>query len=343
MNSLFRIPLVSASLMVLGALVACDRKGGQSSNDALYSGKITIGTETWPGYMPLYVAEDQGFFKEEGLDVTIKRYIGLGELSKDYLAGKMQGRANLTLDAVNEALEGLSHRVVLAIDYSAGADAIVARKGIDTVSDFKGKKVAYEPGTLEEFFVGWALLQNEMSLSDIVPVHANPEESAQLLKAGQVDVGVSHEPFLSQSIQSGTAHAVYTSKDAPGLITDILTFRADFVEAHPGTIQAILRAYFKALVFWKAHPAEAYAVMAKKFGDTPTGIARQFNEITMLSLRDNRTAFTFAVGLQSLYGNMRQTGKFVLEHNKRGNRDLDTDKLIDKRFIRDLAKEVSAL
>src|SRR3989337_2989254 len=144
---------------------------------ASYQGKIVIGTETWPGYLPLYVARDKGYFREAGLDVEIKRYIALGELSKDYVAGKIQGRANLTLDAINESLNGLDHKVILAIDYSNGSDAIVARQGIKNIPDLKGRRVAYEVGTLEEVFVAWALGENNLSLSDIVPVPGNPEES----------------------------------------------------------------------------------------------------------------------------------------------------------------------
>jgi len=182
-----------------------------------------------------------------------------------------------------------------------------------------------------------------MSMADIVSVPANAEESAKLLKAGRVDVAVSHEPFLSQFVQAKTAHTVYSSQDAPGLITDILTFRTDFMEANPATIAAILRAYFRALDFWKAHPTEACAIVAKKFKDTPTDVSQQLSGITMLGLEDNGTAFTFAPGLRSLYGNMRQIGKFVLEHNKKSPEGLDTDKLIEKRFIKDLMKGSTSL
>ena len=44
----------------------------------IYQGKIIIGTEIWPGYLPLYVAGEKGYFKEAGLDVSIKLYKGFG-------------------------------------------------------------------------------------------------------------------------------------------------------------------------------------------------------------------------------------------------------------------------
>src|SRR3989338_6180654 len=111
----------------------------------LYQEKITIGMETWPGYLALIVARDKGYFQQAGLDVEVKRYVALGELSKDYVAGKMQGRANLTLDMVNESLHGLDHRAVLVIDYSNGSDAIVANATVPQLQDIRGKRVAYEP------------------------------------------------------------------------------------------------------------------------------------------------------------------------------------------------------
>jgi NitT/TauT family transport system substrate-binding protein len=301
------------------------------------AGPITIGTETWPGYLALYVAQEKGYYRDEGLDVRIKRYVALGELSKDYLAGKMQARANLTLDAVNERLQGLDHRAVLAIDYSNGSDAIAAREGIGHVKDFAGRRVGYEPNTLEEFFLSWALAQNGLSLRDVISVPGNPEQTVALLKSGKIDVAVTHEPFLSAALQPGKIHAVYSSAQAPGLITDILTFRSDFIESRPAAVEGVIRAYFRALDFWKKHPREAHAVLAREFGTTPKSIQEQMKGIRMLDLRDNRTTFSFASGLQSLYGNMRKTGEFVQAHQEKNQlKAFATDDLIESSFIRTL-------
>jgi ABC-type nitrate/sulfonate/bicarbonate transport system substrate-binding protein len=40
----------------------------------LYSGTITIGTETWPGYIALYVAQEKDYFRDEGLNVVVRLY-----------------------------------------------------------------------------------------------------------------------------------------------------------------------------------------------------------------------------------------------------------------------------
>ena len=334
---LFRFLTAGFLLAVLG-LSACGRTTSPS-NESLYPATITIGYAVWPGYLGLYLARDKGYFREAGLNVELKSYMSLSELSKDYVAGKMQGRANLNLEAVNETLQGLDQKIVLAIDYSNGSDAIAARSDIQTLADVKGKRVGLDPNTLEEFFMAWALERNGLSLKDVTIVAASPEKAPELLKAGEVDVAVTYEPFLSQLLVDDHFHTIYSSSDAPGLIADLLTFRTDFIQAYPKTIEAILRAYFRGIRFWKEHPAEAYQILAKELNDTPDGTAKQLQGVRVLDENDNRTAFTFAAGLQSLYGNLRQVNRFVTEHQG-GNAALpDSDQLIDRSFIQTIAHD----
>lgn len=340
-----RVPvwaLVMGACLVVAAWVLLRRpptatRASQSAPSLAEAGTIAIGTETWPGYLALYVARDLGYFREAGLTVNILRYVALGELSKDYVAGKMQGRANLTFDAVNEARQGLDHKIVLAIDYSNGSDAIIANQAIASLADVKGQRVGLEPDTLEEFIMAWALREHGLSLSDVTVVPGGPGETTKQLQAGAIDVAVTHEPFLSQFLASNEARLIYSSADAPGLITDVLTFRTDFLRAHPQAVEAIVRVYFKALRFWAEHPEQACAIVAKEFQDTPEGIARQLQGIRMLDESGNRTAFTFSAGLQSLYGNLRQVAAFLAEHHGPAVGSFDSDALVDRTFIKALA------
>ena len=81
---------------------------------------------------------------------------------------------------------------------------------------------------------------------------------------------------------------------------------------------------------------EARPVTAKEFDDTPQGIAAQLQGVKMLDERENQIAFTFAAGLKSLYGNMRQIGKFVLKHQSHGTTSLNPDNLIDRKFVKQI-------
>lgn len=306
----------------------------------LYPGKITIGYVIFPGYFSLIVADEKGYFKDQGLNVELRQYVGLNDLSQDYTSGKMQGRANVNFDAVKEYFSGFDHRAVLAIDYSNGVDAILATPQIQTIQELQGKNVAYEPETLEEFFLTWALSESEMSLSDITAVFADPEKSALLLKEGKVDAAVTYEPFISQHLNSPAFTTIYCSKATPGILMDVLTFRTDFIENYPKTIEAFIRAYFKGLAYSRQHPEEAWEITAKRFNDTGESIGNQLKGIKTLDERDNQVAFTFAAGMRSLYSNMRQIAKFIHKHQKPTTlAPPDTDKLIERKFIQKIINE----
>ena len=305
------------------------------------TGKITIGAVQWTGNLGLYIAADKGYFKDAGLDVEVINYSSNTEEDQAYISGKTRGAANLTLTAVNQAYQGLDHKVVAVIDYSNGSDGIIARPNIKTFADIKGKRVAFDHGTLEEFFLRHALEQHRINFTDIVPINLSPEKSAEAVVKGEADVGVTYEPFMSGAIASGGAKKIYSSADAPGLITDVLTFHSDFIFEHPKAVEAIIREYFRAIKFWKEHPEEANIIMAKRLGVAPEEVPAQLAGLIIPDEQDNRIAFTFAPGPESLYGNMRKIGEFVKKHRPAGSEkvfDVDTDTLIEPRFIRSILR-----
>lgn len=338
MNKKIVIPLVVILITAIG-WYGYKNLTTTTTTTKLYPGKITIGYVVWPGYLGLYIAKEKGYFKESGLDVDIKAYPSLSEQFSAYVAVKDQGTTNLTLDAINEANNGLDHKIILAIDHSNGSDGIIAARGIKNFADVKGKRVAFEHGTLEEFFLRYALDHNGLSLADITQIDLNPEKSADAVVAGDADVAVTYEPFMSKAIAKSGGHKIYSSADAPGLITDVLTFHSDFINAYPDTIKALVAAYFKAIQFWKEHPDEANVIIAKYLDTTVDQVLAQVGGVTLLDESDNRTAFTFSTGLDSLYGNMRSIGEFVQEHQqKTGIHKIDTDTLIEPRFVKELFK-----
>ena len=101
--------------------------------------KIVIGRVDWPGYLGLIIADKKGYFRDEGLDVEVRRYPGLTELLRGYRSGEIQGKFNPTFDCVTDAYEGIDNMAVIAIDQSNGADGIIARPGISSIRNLKGK------------------------------------------------------------------------------------------------------------------------------------------------------------------------------------------------------------
>src|SRR5258708_7757861 len=230
-------------------------KNRQPSNSkTAYTGSVKVGyISSWPGHLGLFLARDKGYFKEEGLVVEMKKYDGGTPLLDDYVHGRLQGRADLTLDAIIEAYKGLDHKTVLAIDYSNGADGIISSSNIKNFQDVKGKKFAFENGSIEEFFTLYALQQNNLTIKDIIPVNLDAEKAAKALAKGDVDVATTFEPVLGQVVGQIHGNRLYTSADAPGIITDTLDFRSDFINHYPDAVQRFIKAYFKGVQYWKDH------------------------------------------------------------------------------------------
>ena len=76
--------------------------------------------------------------------------------------------------------------------------------------------------------------------------------------------------------------------------------------------------------------------MAQELGTTAEDLSRQLKGVTILDENDNQTAFTFAAGFQSLYGNMRHIGSFIKQHRDVNGQRIDTDQLIERRFIKNI-------
>lgn len=302
-------------------------------SDEQESPLIIIGYSDWSGYAGLFIAADKGYFRDEGLNVEIKPF-SLGELSGVYRKKEIHGRANLTLDAIDEAYSGINHKAVLVFDYSNGSDGIIAHTSIKGISDLREKKVAVELGTLEEFFLLYALQQYGLNFSDIIPINLDAEKSADAFVAEMVDAAVTYEPFMSKALEQLEGSKIFSSVQTPNLIVDVLTFPTDFLDSHRGEIKKIMAAYFRAIDFWKNNPAAANEIIAKYLNITAEEVAASLRGIKILDKRENQNSLSLFTGSVSLYANLRRVGEFIRATRYSEKPRIDTDVLIDDEFVK---------
>ncbi len=246
------------------------------------AGSIKLGHSTWVGYGPFYIARDKGFFKEEGVDVELV----IIEDTPMKMGALMAGQLDLVASTVDEfpiyMKPGIGVRYVLAVDNSKGGDGIVATKDITTVEGLKGKKVAFEQGSVSQFFLNALLKDAGLSQSDIEPVNMAATDAGVAFAAGQVDAAVTWEPALSQGAKADNGHILLTSADKPGLITDVVAATDATLKEKGEDVKAFVRAWYRALDFIKSNPDEANMIMSqgvggwlndpKVFAETLTGI-----------------------------------------------------------------------
>ena len=92
-----------------------------------------------------------------------------------------------------------------------------------------------------------------------------PESIPGAMASGSLPIGVTYEPNVSQilGMPGDKYHVVYSSKDAPGLITDVLVFDEKVIAKRPLAIKAMLAGYLDGLAYMQAHPDEAAKIIGK--------------------------------------------------------------------------------
>src|SRR5450755_440611 len=105
----------------------------------VWAAPLTIGYSDWPGWVAWQVAIDKGWFKEAGVDVKFEWFDYSASMDA-YAAGKLDAVLMTNGDALVTGAGGARSSMILITDYSAGNDMIVAKPGIKSMADLKGKK-----------------------------------------------------------------------------------------------------------------------------------------------------------------------------------------------------------
>lgn len=266
---------------------------------------MKIGTVVWAGYGPFYVADKLDLYKQYGVKVDLQFFNDPALIPSAMAGGAVDG-GMLTYDQViGSVAKGLSQKVVMPIDFSDGGDAIVADMAIKSVKDFQGKKVGYNPLSPSDFLLAYALQSNGMDEKDIEAVNMTPEAIPGAMASGSLPVGVTYEPNVSQIIGMGAGkqfHVVYSSKDAPGLITDVLVFNEDMIGAHKEAITGIIKGYLAGLAYMKEHPRESAAIIGKVLGVSADEAIAQMEGVYNIPLDEMPKNFQKSDDTLSFYG-----------------------------------------
>ncbi|HZE92140.1 MAG TPA: ABC transporter substrate-binding protein [Rhizobacter sp.] len=265
---------------------------------------MKIGTVIWIGYGPFYVADALDLYKKYKLKVSLQVFTDPALIPPALASGAIDG-AMLTYDQViGQVAAGQMQKVVMPIDYSNGGDAVVATKSITKVSEFKGKKIGFNPLSPSDFLLSYALKTNGLTDKDITPINMTPEAVPAAMASGQMPIGVTYEPSLSQIVsQDGGKkfHVVYSSKNAPGLIADVLVFDDKGIKARPADISGVIKAYIDGLAYMKAKPDEAAKIIGKFMGVSAKEVKEQMTGVYNIPVAEMPKAFVKSKQTTSYY------------------------------------------
>ncbi len=225
--------------------------------------EVKVGVSDWPGWVAWYVAEQKGFFKKHGADVKLVWFANYTDSIAALSSGQLDANSQTWSDTMGPLAKGLPLKTILVNDNSAGNDAVVASPKIKSIKDLKGKSVALEQFSVSHFVLATALAKNGMKPADVKIVNLSAGDAAAAFMAGRVDAAVVWNPWIHQIEASGKGKALFTSKDMPGLIPDLLVAQDKSIKAKRKELVGMIKAWFDTVKFIADQPDEAAKIMSK--------------------------------------------------------------------------------
>ena len=253
--------------------------------------KVAIGISGWTGFAPLVLAKEAGIYSKNGLDVSIKK-IPQASRHLAIASGDVQCAATTVETWIVWNANGVATTQLFQMDKSYGADGMVVRNTIGSIKDVKGKTVAASaPGTAPYFTLAWFLKKNGLTMKDVTIVNMEPAAAAQAFIAGQNDVAMTYEPYLSAVREKPEAGKIIaTTLDYP-MVMDTFGCTPKFISENEKAVTALTKSYFDALEMIKTDQKKAYEIMGADVKQTGEQFGNSAKYLRWQDLAANKSFF----------------------------------------------------
>lgn len=277
---------------------------------------LKIGYSDWPGWVAWEVAIEKEWFKEAGVDVQFEWFDYVASMDA-FAAGKLDAVGMTNGDTLVTGATGAKGIMFMVTDYSNGNDMIIAKPGINSVSELKGKKIGVEVGFVSHLLLLEALEKEGLSESDVELVNVPTNETPQVLASGDVDAIVAWQPSSGQALKLVPgSKAIATSKDAPGLIYDMYAVSPASYAARKADWEKVVGVWYKVVDFVnnpETQP-EALSIMAARVGLSPEEYKPLLDGTKILTLEESKEVMKKAEGFGSVYGSTVIADEFNVKY-----------------------------
>ena len=247
----------------------------KTTKEGTGNNNIIIGYSALRISLPVFVAQEKGYFQQEGLNVTLERFDTAQPLMNSLVAGNIQVggytalpitynamlRSKTDLYFVTAMIEDQNHRISYFIVPKDAPDNL-------TIADFKGKKIGILPTVAYRAWLEEILRKNGVDPTEVEIVQIAPALSPSALESGQVDALFTNDPAATTVIQKGIGRLISQEVEVPKYLGEPFLFgsfniRKDFADANPDIVAKIVRALDRAVEFVNNNPTAAKQMMKK--------------------------------------------------------------------------------
>lgn len=250
---------------------------------------LRVGLVSWPPHDIAVLAQQLGFYDSDLIRLVDYQSHEASVLAYEH--GLIDVLGTTTINVLELETERPGNRVILLVDESDGADALVARPGIESIEQLRGRRVGIEIGGLGLLVLNRALHSAGMSLSDVEILSADQSDHQRYVHSGRVDAVVTYEPVLSSLREQGGT-LLFDSSQMSGEIIDVFITREEILDERQGDLQHFVDGWFRALEYFQKNPQDAASRVARRQKVTPQELLESFRGIRLFDRADNVRYFT---------------------------------------------------
>jgi sulfonate transport system substrate-binding protein len=325
------------------ALVLGGTRHGQAQSIEKKQLTLGVGGKTALYYLPLTICERLGYFKEQGLDVTINDFRGGAQSLQALVGGSVDVVTGAYEHTIRMQAKGQDIRAVIELGRFPGIVVGLRKEktaGYRSAADLKGMKIGVSaPGSSTNFFVMYLMAKAGLKPTDAsyIGVGIGPSAVAAM-KKGDIDALSNLDPMMTKLEQDGDIKVIADSRSEEGTRAifggsnpaAVLYVKQDFIDRNPNTVQALVNAFYKTLKWLeKATPAEVAATVPEEYflGDKALYVA---------AVAANKPAYSLT-GVIPAAGMQSAADMLLAFDEELKSAKVDLARTFDDRFVRKAA------
>jgi NitT/TauT family transport system substrate-binding protein len=219
--------------------------------------KVTVICNSWVGFAPVFVAEELGYDRKLGIDVTVR----FDDSKSDALVALERGDVDIDLMTVDDVqrlpwAHGRAGVIIGTIDQSLGGDGIVADGDIHNVTQLRGKLVATDSNIPATLLLELELAKHHMSLKDLNIRQISGSDAVATFADRSVAAVGTYQPDIGQIMKIDKArkpHLLVSSQQFPGYIVDVAVVTKARATTEKKNLQAFLSGVYKAVALFSSN------------------------------------------------------------------------------------------
>ncbi|NLV20423.1 MAG: ABC transporter substrate-binding protein [Syntrophomonadaceae bacterium] len=249
--------LLITMLVLVFALSLTGCSADKSSTGENSQKTITIGVMPDVESVPFIIAEKNGYFAQNGINVKIEHFTSAKDRDSALQSGKLDGVVTDVLAVVFANEGGIDLKMIAKnegnILLMGGKDS-----GIKSMADLKGKAVGLSTNTIMEYTVDRMLTAAGLEAGDINKIAIPPLPTRlEMLQGGKIDAAILPDPLAGLAINNGAL--VLSSTDQLKNKAGAIAFTGKSLKDNPEEIKAVFKAYDQAVDYMQKEPVTSYA------------------------------------------------------------------------------------